>query len=108
MKFESYLIIAIILLAVVFAVLEFLHIIVIKRGRTKIETEPNYWKWGIFYYNPNDPRIFVPKRIKWLGWTLNFAQPVSIIITAGVIVLIMLRMIYIPSKYFLLLDQHIT
>ena len=76
MKFESYLIIAIILLAVVFAVLEFLHIIVIKRGRTKIETEPNDWKWGIFYYNPNDPRIFVPKRIKWLGWTLNFAQPV--------------------------------
>ena len=98
MKFESYLIIAIILLAAVFAVLEFLHIIVIKRGRTRIETEPNYWKWGVFYFNPNDPRIFVPKRIIWLGWTLNFGQPVSIIITGGVIVLIMLRMIYIPSK----------
>ena len=34
MKFESTLIIAIILLAVVFAVLEFMHIIVIKWGRT--------------------------------------------------------------------------
>ena len=98
MKFESYLIIAIILLAVVFAVLEFLHIIVIKRGRTRIETEPNYWKWGVFYFNPNDPRIFVPKRIEWLGWTLNFAQPVSIIIIGGVFVLIILRMIYTPSK----------
>ena len=98
MKFESTLIIAIILLAVVFAVLEFMHIIVIKRGRTKIETEPNDWKWGVFYFNPNDPRIFVPKRIKWLGWTLNFAQPVSIIITGGVFVLIILRMIYTPSK----------
>ena len=98
MKFESYLIIAVILLAVVFAVLEFLHIIVIKRGRTRIETEPNDWKWGVVYFNPNDPRIFVPKRIEWLGWTLNFAQPASIIITGGVFVLIMLWMIYIPSK----------
>jgi len=98
MNFESTLIIAIILLAVAFAVLEFLHIIVIKRGRTMIETEPNDWKWGVFYFNPNDPRIFVPKRIKLLGWTLNFAQPVSIIITGGVFVLIILRMIYTPSK----------
>ena len=60
MKFESYFIIAIILLAVVFAVLEFIHIIVIKRGRTRIETEPNYWKWGVIYFNPNDSRILFP------------------------------------------------
>ena len=98
MNFEGALLIAIILLAVVFAVLEFLHIIVIKRGTTRIETEPNYWKWGVFYFNPNDPRIFVPKRIEWLGWTLNFAQPVSIIIIGGVFVLIILRTIYTPSK----------
>jgi len=88
MKFESTLIIAIILLAVVFAVLEFMHIIVIKWGRTMIETEPNDWKWGVFYFNPNDPRIVVPKRIEWLGWTLNFAQPVSIIIIGGIFFLI--------------------
>jgi uncharacterized membrane protein len=98
MKFESYLIIAIILLAAVFAVLEFLHIIVIKRGRTRIETEPNYWKWGVFYFNPNDPRIFVPKRIEWLGWTLNFAQPVSIIIIGGIFFLIILSVVYTPTK----------
>jgi uncharacterized membrane protein len=98
MKFESYLIIAIILLAAVFAVLEFLHIIVIKRGRTRIETEPNYWKWGVFYFNPNDGRIFVPKRIEWLGWTLNFAQPVSIIIIGGIFFLIILSVVYTPTK----------
>jgi uncharacterized membrane protein len=98
MKFESYLIIAIILLAVVFAVLEFLHIIVIKRGRTRIETEPNDWKWGVFYFNPNDPRIFVPKRIEWLGWTPNFAQPVSIIIIGGIFFLIILSVVYTPTK----------
>ncbi len=32
------------------------------------------WKMGIFYFNPADPRIFPPKRIKQLGWTLNFAR----------------------------------
>ena len=98
MKFESYLIIAVILMAVVFAVLEFLHIIVIKRGGTKIETEPEYWKWGVFYFNPNDPRIVVPKRIEWLGWTLNFAQPVSIIIIGGIFVFIILSVVYTPTK----------
>ena len=27
---------------------------------------PKYWKWGIFYYNRNDKRIFPPKRNKSL------------------------------------------
>lgn len=31
------------------------------------------WKWGVFYYNPNDPSIWVEKRIG-IGWTLNFAH----------------------------------
>lgn len=34
------------------------------------------WKWGIIYVNPNDPSIWVEKR-SGLGWTLNFAHPVS-------------------------------
>jgi uncharacterized membrane protein len=32
------------------------------------------WKWGIFYYNPADPRVWLPKRIPAMGWTLNFAH----------------------------------
>ncbi len=40
--------------------------------------DPNNWKWGVFYYNPNDSRIFPPKRIEWMGWTINFANPKSI------------------------------
>lgn len=39
---------------------------------------PSNWKWGIFYYNKNDKRIFSRKRIRWMGWTLNFANPKSI------------------------------
>jgi uncharacterized membrane protein len=98
MKFESYLIIGIILLAAVFTVLEFMHIIVIKGRKTKAENGLNYWKWGVFYFNPNDSRIIVPKRIEWLGWTLNFAQPVSMIIAGGILVLIILSVIYTPAK----------
>lgn len=32
-----------------------------------------YWKAGMFYYNPNDPAIFVAKRVG-IGYTLNFAS----------------------------------
>ncbi len=42
--------------------------------------DPSNWKWGIFYFNKNDKRIFPPKRIKNLGWTINFANPYSILV----------------------------
>lgn len=31
------------------------------------------WKFGILYFNPKDPSLFVEKRTG-LGWTLNFAN----------------------------------
>ena len=34
------------------------------------------WKGGLFYVNPDDPSILVPKRIG-IGFTLNFAHPMS-------------------------------
>lgn len=40
--------------------------------------DPANWKLWIFYYNPEDPRWFPPKRTL-LGWTMNFANPVSIV-----------------------------
>ena len=39
--------------------------------------DPMNYKWGIFYNNKNDIRTVVPKRNRALGWTLNFARPVS-------------------------------
>jgi uncharacterized membrane protein len=33
------------------------------------DTNPAHWKFLFFYYNPDDPRLFVPKR-----WTGNFAM----------------------------------
>jgi uncharacterized membrane protein len=35
----------------------------------------NFYKWGIFYYNPKDDRILVPKRVNAMGLTFNFAKP---------------------------------
>jgi len=37
---------------------------------------PESWKAGIFYVNPDDPAIFVEKRFG-IGYTLNFARPMS-------------------------------
>jgi len=45
------------------------------------------WKLGIFYFNRNDQRLFVPKRIRILGWTLNFANPLSYVVLAFILVL---------------------
>lgn len=36
--------------------------------------DDQYWKGGLFYFNKNDPSIFVEKRFG-IGWTINFANP---------------------------------
>jgi len=35
-----------------------------------------YWKLGFIYFNSDNPKMFVPKRIG-IGWTLNFAHWMS-------------------------------
>ena len=37
------------------------------------DANPNHWRLGIFYFNRQDRRLFVPKR-RGFGWTLNFAN----------------------------------
>ncbi len=48
---------------------------------------PDNYKWGLFYFNRSDSRIFVPKMISRTGWTLNFARPESYIIIAAFFVI---------------------
>ena len=43
--------------------------------------DPGNYRWGLFYVNPEDPRLWVEKRIG-LGWTLNYARPAALWITA--------------------------
>jgi uncharacterized membrane protein len=46
---------------------------------------PENYKWGIFYFNPKDQRILVPKRINMMGWTLNFASIYTYLLIFGII-----------------------
>ncbi|MCL2889462.1 MAG: DUF1648 domain-containing protein [Eggerthellaceae bacterium] len=48
--------------------------------------EDQYWKLGIFYYNPQDPSLFLLERFG-VGWTVNFARPAvwAILIGFGVL-----------------------
>ena len=52
--------------------------------------DPNHWKWCV-YYCPADPRAIVPRRFKWMGWTVNFARPSAI-----PVVLLLLAMAALP------------
>jgi uncharacterized membrane protein len=45
-----------------------------------------HWKLGLFYYNPDDPALFVEKRFG-IGWTVNLARPAVWLIVAAIIAL---------------------
>ncbi len=42
--------------------------------------DPKNWKWGIFYFNKKDHRFIVRKKLEMMGWTFNFAHPISFIV----------------------------
>jgi uncharacterized membrane protein len=51
----------------------------------RMRKDPENYKWGIFYFNPKDPRVILPKRNKILGVTVNFANPYSYLIIIGIV-----------------------
>lgn len=55
---------------------------------------PSNWKLGVFYFNRYDKRIFPPKRVQGMGWTVNFANPFSILALAGIIAVVLLLVRY--------------
>ena len=52
--------------------------------------DPDNWFLGMFYFNPRDPRLMPPKRIAALGWTVNFANPRSVFLSLGIILVLIL------------------
>lgn len=44
----------------------------------------DYWRAGAFYWNPDDPAIFVPKRMG-IGYTVNFANKWAWVALAGIL-----------------------
>ena len=51
------------------------------------DTNPAHWKLVIFYYSPDEPRLFVPKRTG-IQFTLNFARPAAWVIAGTIVALI--------------------
>ena len=48
---------------------------------------PDHYRHGLFYVNPDDDRLWVPKRIG-VGWTLNYARPAAYWITAFILLVV--------------------
>ena len=40
-------------------------------------------RWGEVYFSKKDSRIFVPKRLKWMGWTVNLAHTAGVLLFIG-------------------------
>ena len=57
------------------------------------EDEERHWIWGSFYYNPNDPSVFIEKRYG-IGWTINLGT-----LTGKIIMIITL--LFIIASIFL-------
>jgi uncharacterized membrane protein len=52
------------------------------------QNDPSKWIWGLFYYNKEDKRLLPPKRIAAMGWTVNFANPKSVLLMVGILALV--------------------
>jgi Family of unknown function (DUF5808) len=72
-------------------------------GKTRAEldslwSDPKNWTaWR--YRCADDPRLIVPKRARWRGWTVNFAHPLAwqwliglMILTGGPVVYVSLEL----------------
>jgi hypothetical protein len=53
------------------------------------------WTGGLFYHSKEDPRVIVPKRQKWRGWTMNFAR------VSAIPVLILMILFLVAPLYYL-------
>ena len=49
-----------------------------KERNEELWADASNWYYGhCIYWCPEDPRVWVPKPVKWTGWTLNFAHQAS-------------------------------
>jgi uncharacterized membrane protein len=49
---------------------------------------PDKYKWGFLYFDPKDSRVFVPKSVNWMGYTINFGNPIAYMVLATLITLV--------------------
>lgn len=56
------------------------------QGEVIDQDNDKYWKLGQFYFNKNDPSLFLEKRFG-VGWTINLARPQAWIILLTILIL---------------------
>lgn len=54
------------------------------------------YKMGFIYWNPQDSRLFVPKRERSMGYTLNFAHKMNILILLTITAMFIYTLLYLP------------
>jgi uncharacterized membrane protein len=69
-----------------------------KETLEKWHKDPNNWKLGLFYYNKEDKRLLPPKRMAWAGWTVNFANTISVALFVIVLIIIIGITFFSPKK----------
>jgi uncharacterized membrane protein len=50
---------------------------------------PASWRGGLFYFSRRDSRVWVPKQVPQLGWTLNLGRPLGLaflLVSLGLVV----------------------
>ncbi len=68
-----------------------------KETLEKWHKDPNNWKWGCIYFNKEDQRLLPPKRIAWMGWTVNFANPKSVLLFIVLLIFCLLIVLFAES-----------
>ncbi|SDC08129.1 Uncharacterized membrane protein [Pelagirhabdus alkalitolerans] len=55
--------------------------------------DDRYWKWGLIYYNRQDPTLFIEKRFG-VGWTLNFGHPLGLIALLATVIIVIISFVF--------------
>ena len=69
-----------------------------KETLEKWHKDPNNWKCCCFYYNKEDQRLLPPKRQEWMGLTINFANPKSVLVLVFMLLFFLLIVLLATKK----------
>lgn len=86
------------LLIVIIGIVVYLTRTITLRNQRQARTQPDtkfvvqdddrYWIGGMFYYNPDDPALWIEKRIG-IGWTVNLGNPWGKVFIISVVAIIL-------------------
>ncbi|GER86944.1 membrane protein [Dictyobacter vulcani] len=86
------------LLIVIIGIMVYLTRTITLRNQRQTRTQPNtkfvaqdddrYWIAGMFYYNPDDPALWIEKRMG-IGWTVNLGNPWGKVFIISVVAIIL-------------------